>query len=165
MRRAGRGLILVFALMLGVWGSGVLSQAAPAISDCASCHEGEAVLSPNHPPTVGMSWDDCASCHPDSDPDLNLAGSIPLSHLHELRGIDCADCHTNMPDGPPGEPEAGTCESCHGTMEDLAQVEWPDKPNPHDSHFPGLECTFCHHVHEPSYDFCLECHDFGYQIP
>ena len=40
-----------------------------------------------------------------------------------------------------------------------------DKPNPHDSHFPGLECTFCHHVHEPSYDFCLECHDFGYQIP
>jgi len=160
-----RGLVLVLALVLGFLGSGILGQASPAITDCSSCHGGEAVLPRTHVPVDGMSWDDCASCHADSDPELNLAGSLPLSHLHELRGIDCAGCHTTLPEGEPQEPEAGTCESCHGSLESLAQVEWSDKPNPHDSHYPGLECTFCHHVHEASYDFCLECHDFGYRIP
>lgn len=158
---------MLWLVVLGFGGLflAALAQAGPITGDCASCHAGESVLPLRHVPTSGMAWDGCVACHQDSNEDLNLAASMPLSHLHGLRGIGCESCHPTLPDGEAGEPESTVCESCHGSMTALARMEWPNRPNPHDSHYPGLECTFCHHAHEPSEDFCQQCHDFGYQIP
>ena len=61
-----------------------------------------------------------------------------------------ADAHTSK-----GVP----CEACH-----VSKV----KPqNPHTSpHYQNkLECNNCHVGHEPSENFCGQCHNFEYKVP
>ncbi len=135
------------------------------LHDCASCHEGDAVLSETHPPTAGMSMNDCRACHVPDGP-LSLEGKLSLSHTHILSGVGCAACHENT--DPPEDPGTALCLACHGPLETLAAKTADVSPtNPHESPHgpPFAECSLCHLQHEPSENFCSTCHDFNFNLP
>lgn len=131
--------------------------------DCSGCHGSQQVLPSLHVPTAALQWEDCVQCHDSADERVTLRGRLPLGHLHGLRGIACVACHEGSMDSAPEGDRV--CIQCHGRLNEVATQPARGGPNPHDSHYRGLECTFCHHVHRPSEDFCLQCHEFGYRIP
>lgn len=134
-------------------------------ADCRGCHEGEAVLPPDHVATDGMGMDGCRACH-DGTQASDLSGLIHLDHAHYLAGVSCAACHGEA--DPPKEPDTAVCESCHGSLETLARLTADVAPvNPHDSPHgaPYAECSLCHLQHRRSEDFCATCHDFGFDPP
>jgi fumarate reductase flavoprotein subunit len=78
-----------------------------------------------------------------------------LADRHVATGLTCASCHGAA---RPAEVALDTCLSCHGSYADVARRTAGLARNPHDSHYPGLECTTCHHGHQPFEDFCASCH-------
>jgi len=78
-----------------------------------------------------------------------------LAEKHVASGLTCASCHGNA---KPNDVALGTCLSCHGSYQELARKTASRSRNPHDSHYPGLECTTCHHGHQEQENFCATCH-------
>jgi hypothetical protein len=135
---------------------------------CASCHLKEKVVPEDHSPTRDLTLGDCLECH-DTDT-VTLTHKIPLSHIHQLQGIGCVDCHG------PGEPQKGVgahkCLSCHEMEKiikktrNIGTVDGTEAANPHKSHYgPSRDCDLCHHLHRKSENFCGECHDFEFVVP
>jgi len=91
-------------------------------------------------------------------------GTAPLFTKHTNFGVDCITCHDEEPAAKP-VPMA-VCLSCHGSYDDLADKnEDMGENNPHASHNGQLECNNCHHVHQPSVNFCGQCHTFDMEVP
>lgn len=161
-------LVLLCALVL--IGLSQASWAAPKLlpqakaGDCKACHGTEKVLSEGHPDTAAMAWEACGACHREGK--MKLAGKIPGSHIHQLRGVTCVKCH-----GTAKKQAALTmdqCIACHGSPDKLAEKTAKVKPsNPHTSPHYGttLDCNFCHKQHAKSENFCAQCHDFKYSVP
>jgi len=78
-----------------------------------------------------------------------------LADKHVASGLTCASCHG---DARPSDVALDTCLSCHGSYKELARKTASRSMNPHDSHYPGLECTTCHHGHRKQENFCADCH-------
>ena len=132
--------------------------------ECAGCHGHAQKLPLAHPDTKAMRLQSCKKCHTNENRDLR--GKLPGSHYHLLANITCEQCH-----GKADKPEVPTMEQCivcHGSTAKLAEKTKGVKPrNPHASPHYGteLDCTFCHHQHAKSENYCLQCHAFGFKIP
>lgn len=152
---------MVFAVSIGMT---VLAEPTKP-GDCTACHEAGAVLSPGHVPTVDMKREDCLTCHSNDTP-MALQTKMPLSHFHSLSGVTCQACHGNTTEPQPLSTDQ--CLACHGPLEDLAARTADTKPhNPHSTpHGPAYAaCDLCHLQHQPSENFCAQCHDFEYVVP
>lgn len=84
-------------------------------------------------------------------------GTANLLSKHDAFGMACISCHSESP--PARTVPTADCKSCHGSDDDIADLT-DDKgaDNPHASHNGPLPCEKCHHVHQPSTNFCGECH-------
>ena len=81
-----------------------------------------------------------------------------LIDTHKAAGNSCKDCHVK----PPKEGVANDiCLNCHA---DFNKTSVP-KIDPHNGHLKYPNCTDCHHVHKPSVNQCLGCHDFELPAP
>lgn len=92
----------------------------------------------------------------------------PLLEKHAKGGVNCARCHAEV---PPSAPVAtAACTACHGDAAALAKRTARAIPNPHASpHLTAsdpLRCESCHHVHRPSQNACVACHqEFAFSVP
>ena len=82
---------------------------------------------------------------------------------HVARGVACTACH-----GPdmknPVYPDENTCLQCHKKA-DVAAKTKKLNPNPHEAPHNG-DCTLCHLQHEPTENYCAQCHKFDFgKIP
>ena len=78
-----------------------------------------------------------------------------LADRHVSTGLACDSCHGAT---RPVDVPAATCVSCHGPYAELMKKTAKQVRNPHDSHYPDLECTTCHRGHQPLENFCATCH-------
>lgn len=86
-------------------------------------------------------------------------GAQQLDQLHTKAGVECADCHGAGK--RTGAVAQETCLGCHGDSKQLAAKTAKVLPtNPHATRHYGTEadCGLCHRQHEPSVNFCLDCH-------
>ncbi|MCB2190587.1 MAG: cytochrome c3 family protein [Deltaproteobacteria bacterium] len=169
------GLILPAALLIVSWGaqaSGAGKGTAPKqlenaqAGDCAACHGPALVLPKGHAATKDQDLGQCRECH-NGKKAPHLRGNLPLSHLHALEGVSCADCHGG---GDRYAVESGKCLECHESGEAVAKLTVPkDKVhnNPHESPHYGtdLDCEMCHHAHAKSENYCSQCHDETRVVP
>ena len=87
---------------------------------------------------------------------------------HVAKGATCEMCHGK---GNPAEldpPDIKKCTQCHPTKVLTEKTKNVKPHNPHVSpHYQDqLECcTICHHMHEPSENFCGRCHSFDFKVP
>jgi len=86
-----------------------------------------------------------------------------LADKHNTAGIACEDCHKE--NSPKDQVPTAICIKCHGDQAKIAERTREIIPNPHDSHLGNLKCEFCHHIHKPSENYCMSCHDFDYKVP
>lgn len=95
-----------------------------------------------------------------------LIADTPSSHeiggKHLDAGLVCTDCHESAE--PTKRAPMSACTSCHGVYADVAELTKNVEPNPHDSHQGELRCSTCHRTHEPSVNYCNECHEFDYNV-
>lgn len=167
-----RSLKKLYLICFASFLSAVLSLSAaptrdPAAkgNDCASCHKAELPLPAKHRSTLKMKLSDCLDCHEKGTEDTIIT-KLPGSHLHQLAGVTCADCHGGT--SKPVAVEMDKCLTCHGSGEKVAALTAKVKPqNPHVSaHYNSdLDCNVCHRQHTKSEDFCAECHSFGFKVP
>ena len=166
----------LLAALLLVHGSALYSGAAPGSApkqlekadpgDCAACHGPVALLPKDHPATKGQSKKNCAECH-DGKKASSLRGKLPLSHVHGLEGVSCADCHGG---DAKQAVEMAKCLECHESGEAVAKRTVPQDKihhNPHLSPHYGtdLDCVLCHHAHAKSENYCMQCHDEKRVVP
>ncbi len=140
-------------------------------NDCVACHKSEMPLPSKHPSTKTNKLSDCMDCH-EKGTDDTVITKIPGSHLHQLAGVTCADCHgSSGASGSKLKPvavEMDKCLTCHGSGAKVAAMTAHVKPqNPHVSaHYnTDLDCNVCHHQHTKSENFCVECHKFEFKVP
>ena len=165
-----KGFFIVLSTFVIFFLWSICAVAAPSFvdgadsGDCAACHEGNSMVKADHIATKGLTYDDCASCHKEQkDSALSLAQRLPGVHYHLLSGIGCDSCHEDndyekLPDGT-------TCKSCHSDYVEKTPTK-NALENPHDNHMGDLDCKLCHKMHEPSVNFCAQCHSaFDYIIP
>lgn len=138
-----------------------LEAAAPG--DCSVCHSNEKILPADHVNTKKMTSTECAECHKNDSKSLRV--KIPLSHAHQLSGVDCDDCHEEPNSAKPLTTKQ--CLSCHGSFDEVAGATHNLDPNPHDSPHYGkeLDCDLCHHHHSKSENFCAQCHEWELCVP
>ncbi|MBW1703076.1 MAG: cytochrome c3 family protein [Deltaproteobacteria bacterium] len=130
--------------------------------DCTFCHQDKSQLPGGHPQTKEMTLTQCNQCH--NQQATTLASILPLSHLHQLEGLSCEDCHDSIESVQPIDTQK--CLQCHGTFHDVAACTKDMNPNPHDSHLGiELDCRLCHHVHKKSENFCNRCHEHEWKVP
>ncbi|MFC1531789.1 cytochrome c3 family protein [Thermodesulfobacteriota bacterium] len=137
--------------------------------DCCDCHDwvpDKRFSLPNQPLSFGS---------PDEKEIIRLKQvshswltSDHLDNIHAKNMVACSSCHgPRLPNNAAIVPMA-RCLSCHYSYEKIAKEtvseEFPDI-NPHDSHNGEIECTSCHHLHQTSQLYCLECHDFDIKVP
>lgn len=168
-----RKAVLIFGWLVVV-GAQALAAAptrdpSALAQDCAACHKGEGryggAMPQKHKAVVGKKLADCLECHAKKTPD-SLVTRLPGSHLHQLAGVGCADCHGKT--GKPTLVETAQCLSCHGSGDKVAALTARIKPqNPHQSVHYGteLDCNLCHHQHAKSENYCAECHRYDYKVP
>jgi hypothetical protein len=166
-----RQMLLILAALVLAVGLALPAQGAPvrdpkaAPGDCAACHKGEKVLPSGHPATKGMKRQACAQCHAGGT-DRTLVGKVPASHLHQLSGVGCVQCHGNVK--KPTEVAHEKCMACHDTTK-LAEKTASVKPkNPHNSPHYGkdADCNLCHHQHAKSENYCAQCHEkWEFKVP
>lgn len=81
------------------------------------------------------------------------------SDRHVARGVSCQMCH-----GPdmknPMYPDENTCIKCHPKAT-MAKKTEKLQPNPHAAPHNG-DCTLCHMQHEPTVNYCEQCHKFNF---
>ena len=145
-------------------GKGPKRLAEAKITDCAACHTGANPLPKEHPPVAGMALKACQDCHAAKSP-MALVGKLPLSHVHQLAGVGCAQCHVDVKDAQ--QPPAADCMKCHDAEKVAAATDAVKPHNPHDSPHYGRksDCNLCHHQHEKSENYCSQCHSFKYTTP
>jgi hypothetical protein len=85
--------------------------------------------------------------------------ALLLAYKHEAAGIECNDCHQEIP--PAEAVPKEVCLTCHEDYRELA-TSYPD---PHNAHITYSGCGDCHHVHRQSEKVCLGCHNFSLQAP
>ncbi|MBN2419228.1 MAG: cytochrome c3 family protein [Deltaproteobacteria bacterium] len=131
--------------------------------DCISCHDEKKVLPDDHVDTKGMKGSDCGSCHQPEG--LSLWTKIPLSHIHQLAGISCNECHEDP--ASPEPADTAVCGKCHGDTQALIKAASELHINPHFSPHDGKTpaCNKCHHVHKSSENQCAGCHGLEYKVP
>jgi hypothetical protein len=132
--------------------------------DCVACHKSEKVLPAGHPATKELQFDGCARCHAPKT-GATLAGKLPASHLHQLRGVGCTQCHGNA--RKPTDVAHERCMACHDTTK-LVETTADVKPkNPHTSPHYGkdADCNLCHRQHGKSENYCAQCHKFEFAVP
>lgn len=135
--------------------------AAPG--DCSACHSNEKILPADHVNTKKMTSTECAECHKNDSKSLRV--KIPLSHTHQLSGVDCDDCHETA---KPAKPlKTAECLFCHGSYNEVVEGTAKLDPNPHNSPHYGkeLDCDLCHHQHSKSENFCAQCHEWELIVP
>lgn len=131
---------------------------------CWSCHEttADGVFR-----LIGAPGDDMKAAREKADAMLpfyrSWAGSNHLDHVHALKEISCGGCHGNA--FPEERASEENCLECHKGYAAVAQRTAKMKPNPHEHHLGEIRCTLCHKAHEPSVDYCRQCHDFGFKFP
>ena len=81
-----------------------------------------------------------------------------LADKHKDLGLACKDCHgeADKADGVAMEQ----CLSCHESWDKLKKAPRAVKlhRNPHDGHYPDLDCNNCHHGHKAMENYCDNCH-------
>ena len=105
-------------------------------STCFLCHFKDGMLN------EGLGT--CTRCHQIPEKKFDLGGGVKFSHeLAYERGVDCANCHSDIIRGN-GEVPKERCSVCHNRQDDLRRI---------DDH------VFLHqkHVTEHKID-CLDCH-------
>ncbi len=83
-------------------------------------------------------------------------------NAHTAKGLACTVCHPK----PDVMPDTATCSGCH-PKDQLAEKTAGVKPhNPHISPHYGkdLDCVNCHVGHEASVNFCVQCHNFSFEV-
>ena len=135
-------------------------------NDCVACHGTQQVLGAKHKSTRAMKMSDCVECH-ERKSDDTLVGRLNGSHLHQLQGVACDDCHGKGSSDKREPVEAAQCLSCHGSGDKVSALTARLKQNPHDSKHYGteLDCNLCHQQHRKSEDYCAECHEFKFKVP
>lgn len=94
------------------------------------------------------------------------AQAANLADTHVSKGVQCTVCHG--PDAKnPQEPTTQTCTTCHNVKGLVAKTKGVKPTNPHVSpHYQDqLDCTNCHLGHQPSENFCNQCHQFAFKVP
>ena len=160
IRNLTGGIFLLFLISCGV--SEISKTAAtkapssPEPGDCNACHEGKEVLPEDHVDTRDMTGSECSACH-EAGSD-SLYNKIPLSHMHQLAGISCIECHDDPASARPAE--SAVCKKCHNDMNALYSATSEVGLNPHFSPHDGKipDCNRCHHQHKNSENFCNQCH-------
>lgn len=86
----------------------------------------------------------CTRCHQIPEGQFDLGGGVMFSHdLAYQRGVDCANCHSDLIRGN-GEVPLEHCTVCHNREDDLKRI------NDHE---------FLHQIHVTDHKVdCLECH-------
>ncbi len=132
------------------------ASTSPKPGDCIACHEDKEVIPLNHPETKNMTGDLCGSCHGTESNSLNE--KIPLSHMHQLAGITCKECHEDPASAEP--VDSNVCKTCHNDMDALFSATSEVGLNPHFSPHEGeiSDCNLCHHQHKTSENYCHQCH-------
>ncbi|PKN18722.1 MAG: flavodoxin [Deltaproteobacteria bacterium HGW-Deltaproteobacteria-6] len=114
-----------------------------------------------------MPYTGCLVCHVAGEGKAGtLKGKVPGSHLHALKGVQCAQCHGKVK--KPAPVEMAKCLACHGATAKLAEKTAKVKPsNPHESPHYGTDadCNLCHHQHARSENLCAQCHKFDFIVP
>jgi hypothetical protein len=128
--------------------------------DCAGCHVEKVKLPESHPATKDMSLSDCKQCHSGK---TRLYSKLRLSHFHNLSGVKCTDCHAAKSKTKAVTKEK--CLTCHKSYEDLVSLTADADPNPHESHLGELDCSYCHHQHKRSENYCAQCHEWPLDLP
>ncbi|GLP95024.1 flavocytochrome c [Paraferrimonas sedimenticola] len=106
---------------------------------------------------------------------LLLCGSLSASALANGYLADahadmasCDSCHLdgNRLSDDNLSHENAQCQSCHGSLAEVAETTQRNNYNAHDSHFPGdTSCTTCHAGHQESLNYCDSCHSFEFDMP
>ena len=78
---------------------------------------------------------------------------------HVARGVSCEVCHGKDMNNL-AYPDEKTCKHCH-PKESVVKKTDALKPNPHAAPHNG-DCTLCHMMHEPTENYCAQCHDFKF---
>ena len=194
---------VVLALTAAMW---TLAGCAPKAETDAPAESGQqaegsgsgsAASAMDGQPVNWTMESDCSMCHT-SEAESATDAACPQATAHEAEGVACAQCHTDegelsaahadvkFGDKPASKPtmvtvDPATCESCHGTLEDMAAKTadstalTDDKgttANPHER--PAGEkheenpatCTDCHNNHskdlpKDSMRYCAQCHHRG----
>ena len=81
-----------------------------------------------------------------------------LAERHKALGLECKDCHGTKEKSEGVEMEQ--CLTCHESWAKLKLSARTAKlkPNPHDGHYPDLDCNNCHHGHKAMEIYCDNCH-------
>ena len=104
---------------------------------------------------------------------MTAKSSLGLSDTHRDRlALSCDACHgQQMPPDDNATVVNTQCVQCHGSYETLAPLTKAKLKNPainpHASHLgPEIACTVCHHGHQASAAYCVNCHtNFVMPIP
>ena len=162
--------VLVLSVLVFAASGAVSTVAAPARNskakpgDCVACHKSEKVLPVGHPATKDMKFDGCAQCHAPKTANA-LTAKLPASHLHQLKGVGCTQCHGKTK--KPTDVAFEKCIACHDTTK-LVETTGAVKPkNPHISPHYGkdADCNLCHRQHAKSENYCAQCHKFEFTVP
>jgi hypothetical protein len=156
------GLLITVSIVFGAdrggkttWAKGVKP------GDCHVCHGENVKLPDGHPNTEDMMFPDCKQCHTKQKNQLET--KILLSHIHNLSGITCSQCHEM--NKFKRKITSKQCIACHGDYNTLADITKDADPNPHKSHQGKLDCNLCHHQHVKSVNYCSQCHEWPLNVP
>ena len=145
------------------------------------------------PHLAGAGQLECSSCHlievdktfslpgrasigePDKDtieflPEIaeTWADSKYLGAIHAAKNVTCSSCHGERLPLLDEKPSNDECFKCHESYEALA-AKTPGKDhasrNPHESHLGPINCTVCHKAHQPSVNYCMDCHKLFQMAP
>ncbi len=118
-----------------------------------------------------FSWS-CATTPKEKAPEKPAQAAMPapakdafLAGVHIKKQVSCDGCHGtagNVVDDNE-QPVNSNCVKCHGDLAEVAKKA-TGHINPHKSHLGEINCTACHHGHEASKPYCLNCHDFVMKI-
>ena len=90
-----------------------------------------------------------------------------LADLHAKNDVNCVACHGDSKKITVDDNESianKNCVTCHGTLAALS-ANSKEAINPHKSHLGDISCTTCHHGHDASKAYCLNCHTYEMKIP
>lgn len=185
----------VLVLTAALWSLvGCAPKEAPAPSERDEASE----ASPLDGQPANWSMDSgCAICHK-TEAASELDDACPQGVAHKAEGVTCIECHTEadtlatahadvkLGDEPASKVtvetvDPATCESCHGTLEEVAALTTGSTAltddngttvNPHarpsnEKHDANpLTCTDCHNNHstdlaKDAQKYCAQCHHRG----
>jgi predicted CXXCH cytochrome family protein len=128
-------------------------------STCFLCHFKDGVLN------EGLGT--CTRCHQIPQETFELGGGVKFTHeLAYERGVDCANCHSDLVRGN-GEVPLERCKVCHDRENDLRRID--DHEFMHQTHVTDhkIDCLDCHleirhsldpHMLEQAASNCQSCH-------